>query len=231
MQYIIVTHSGELISSDTIEYVQRFALDNNRYSIVYSPSLSPSDKWLIKVLDNSRSTYALFGKAAIITEGECDEYYFRAVLKELYPELARDIAVFNAGGKTSVPKWKDFLTVMGLKVYEIYDLDEVYNIIYTTETYLKLGPDGNGVANLATFAASHPTLHTDIQFQYSNNIYILEYGTLENYINLSTKAKLPELIHYCSQTNDLINFLSSKDCKALEIKNIMQLIKVDIIGL
>jgi predicted ATP-dependent endonuclease of OLD family len=229
MQYILVTHSDELIGSNTIKYVKRFALDDERHSLIYSPSLTPSDKWLIKILDNTRSTYSLFGKAVILTEGECDEYYFRAVFNKLYPELARDVSVFSAGGKQSVTKWEGFFAGMGMKVYKVYDLDEVYNIIYTTEQSMKLGPDGSSGANLASFLSAHPNLISDIQAQYTNKIYILREGTLENYIGLSIKAQLNNLTSYCSRTNNMKNFLdSTTDSKALEIKEIMQLIKEDI---
>lgn len=61
---------------------------------------------------------------------------------------------------------------MGLKVYEIYDLDKAYDMIYTTENpRMKLGPDGNDGMNLRCFLASHPNLHNDIQGQYDNKVY------------------------------------------------------------
>jgi len=228
MQYILVTHSGELISSDTIEYVQRLALDDERHSIVYSPSLTTIDKWLIKVLDNSHSTYALFGKAVILTEGECDQYYFRAILKELYPQLAKDIAVFNSGGKLSIQKWRDFFADMGLKVYEIYDLDKIINIIYKGEQEIKLGVDDN----LVTFINNHPNLHADIQSMYASKIYILESGTLENYIGLTKKAQLSDLINHCSTTTELKDFLGNEtNQKSLELKNIMHIVVKDMVGL
>src|SRR5690606_9608778 len=71
-QYILVTHSESLINSSTINSVRRFALDADGRTAVFSPKLSNNEKSLIKILDNSRSTYAFFAKKVVLVEGDTD---------------------------------------------------------------------------------------------------------------------------------------------------------------
>jgi hypothetical protein len=53
----LVTHSESLINSETIARVRRFALDENRHSTVLAPVIDADQKSLVKILDNTRSTY------------------------------------------------------------------------------------------------------------------------------------------------------------------------------
>jgi len=127
-QYILVTHSEALISSATIDKVKRFTLDENRYTLVKSPSIKTDQKTLIKILDNTRSTYAFFAKKVVLVEGDTDRYFFKSVFQELKPELNQEIAILDIGGKGGYKQWKEFFTGFGLEVYFIGDFDNVFSM-------------------------------------------------------------------------------------------------------
>lgn len=127
-QYILVTHSESLINSNTIGRVRRFALDKDGFSIVKSPFIKEDHKGLVKILDNTRSTYAFFAKKVVLVEGDSDRYFFKAILQELHSELVQEIAVLDIGGKGNFPKWKSFFNSFGLEVYYIGDFDNVMSL-------------------------------------------------------------------------------------------------------
>jgi predicted ATP-dependent endonuclease of OLD family len=122
-QYILVTHSESLISANTIRTVKRLFLDDNNHTVLRSPKLTTEQQTLIKILDNSRSTYAFFANKVILVEGDTDRYLFKAVLNILYPELNQEIAILDIQGKGNYEKWKTFFEAFGLKVYFICDFD------------------------------------------------------------------------------------------------------------
>jgi predicted ATP-dependent endonuclease of OLD family len=126
-QYIIVTHSEALISSDTISSVRRLGLDSNRNTKIYFPEFTNESKLLIKILDNTRSAHALFARKIILVEGDSDRYFFQAVLNYLYPNQVKEIVVLDMGGKDSFLKWKKFFLGYGLQVFFIGDFDNVYD--------------------------------------------------------------------------------------------------------
>lgn len=130
-QYILVTHSESLINSNTIGRVRRFTLDKDGRSTVKSPLIDNDQKGLVKILDNTRSTYAFFAKKVVLVEGDSDRYLFKAILQELHSELAQEIAVLDIGGKGNFPRWKTFFSSFGLAVYYIGDFDNVMSLEFS----------------------------------------------------------------------------------------------------
>lgn len=124
-QYILVTHSESLINSDTISKIKRFSLDKSSFTQVKSPDLTLDQKTLIKILDNTNSTFAFFARKVLLVEGETDQYFFKAIFRELKPELTQEIAILNIGGKGSYKKWKELFEAFGLEVYYVCDFDNV----------------------------------------------------------------------------------------------------------
>lgn len=135
-QYILVTHSESLINSNTISKVKRFALNENSYTEVKSPGIHGDQNTLIKILDNTRSTYAFFAKKVILVEGDSDRYFFKAVFEILQPELSQEIAILDIGGKGNYEKWKEFFEGFGLQVYYIGDFDNVFTLKFGGSTLI-----------------------------------------------------------------------------------------------
>lgn len=214
-QYILVTHSESLINSVTIHKVKRFALDSESNTTIKSPVLSANQKLLIKILDNTRSTYAFFAKKIILVEGDTDRYFLKSVIQELKPELTQEIAVLDITGKANYSEWKDLFEAFGLPVYFLGDLDSAFNFLYPTETFCKI----NLPTLVTSFKSAHPDLETRIEAMYADKIFILKNGDLEHYLGIHNKG-LPETIKFCN--DKLTAYLKNDPNKeAKEIKAIL----------
>lgn len=205
-QYILVTHSESLINSITIHKVKRFALNENNQTVIKSPSLSTDQKTLIKILDNTRSTYAFFAKKVLLVEGEIDRYFFKALLQEIKPELNQEIAILDIMGKSNYNEWKNFFESFGLTTYFIGDLDSAFSFLYPTETMYKL----NSPEIIKGFKCTHPNIVIEIEKKYSENIFILKDGDLEHYLDIHNKG-LSEIIKFCDEK--LINYTNDEQNK------------------
>ena len=199
-QYVLVTHSESLINSITIHKVKRFALDKENYTEIKDPILTGDQRLLVKILDNTRATYAFFAKKVILVEGDTDRYFFKSMLQEFNPEMDQQIAFLDISGKAKYEEWKNFFEAFGLAVYFIGDLDSSFGFIYQTETAYKL----NTPEIVAGFKCTHPDLESEIEKKYSDKVFILKNGDLEDYLGIHNKG-LPETIKFCNK--NLADFL------------------------
>lgn len=214
-QYILVTHSESLINSATIGSVRRFSLNSDGYTEVRSPALTAAQKVLIRILDNTRSTYAFFSKKIILVEGDSDRYFFKSVMQILNPGKEQEIAILHVGGKNELALWTDLFESFGLIVYRISDLDYAYNIFYSDEQKISL----KTAAAVSTFKASHVDCDSRIESEYENGTFILKSGDLESYLEIG--KDLSEVISFCN--NKLNNFLDEiTNPKCLEVRDIIR---------
>lgn len=215
-QYILVTHSEALISSETISSVIRLSLDESGYTKVNQPDITTEQKWLVKILDNKRSTHAFFGSKVLLVEGETDRYFFRALLGEIEEKLkkgvAQDITVLDIEGKSNRDVWLDLFSSFGLKPYVVADLDLAFKF-YPTETVYVI----NSPLLVAKFLADHPDNISKIENEYTNNIFILKEGDLEIYLGI--QKGLAYVIDFCQ--NNLRTYIGNVgDSKTNELKKI-----------
>ena len=219
-QYVLVTHSESLVNSVTIHKIKRFALDKENHTVIKAPTLSADQKLLIKILDNTRSTYAFFAKKVLLVEGDTDRYFFKSVIQERHPELNQEIAVLDIGGKGGMNGWKEFFEGYGLGVYFIGDLDASFGILYPAETAYKL----DSPAAVATFKSAHTDNSTKIEQKYAERIFILKDGDLEFYLDIHNKG-LPETIKFCNEK--LPAYLADEqNLKSKEIKIILDQVTI-----
>lgn len=191
-QYILVTHSEALINSDTIGSVRRFSLSQDGYTGMRFPQLTGDQKLLIRILDNTRSTYAFFAKKVILVEGDSDRYFFKAVVQLKYRYLDQEIAVLHVGGKKELLQWTKLFESFGLLVYRIADLDYAYDTLYPADERLKLKTE----AAVQTFRSAHPDCDFRIEQEYNNGTFILKRGELEQYLGI--EKDLSKVISFCS---------------------------------
>lgn len=214
-QYILVTHSEALINSSTINQVRRFSLNREGHTEIKAPHLSTDQRILIKILDNTRSTYAFFAKKVLLVEGDTDRYLFKSIIQETYPELDQEIAVLDIGGKGAFAEWSSLFEAFGLIVYRLADLDFAIDNFYPAEkgTGLKTPTD------VTAFKARNADWETKIDAEYVNNTYILKNGDLEHYLGI-TKG-LTETIDFCN--NQLTAYLAD-DARpeSVEIRGIVR---------
>jgi predicted ATP-dependent endonuclease of OLD family len=216
-QYILVTHSEALINSETINSVIRLSLDENGYTKINKPPISTNQKWLVKILDNIRSTHAFFGSKVLLVEGDSDRYFYRTVLGEIEEKLKKgivqDITVLDINGKKKESEWKTLFESFGLKTFFISDLDYAWKF-YPGETAFKL----NNASLANCFKASHLDVIPKIDAEYVNNIFILKEGDLELYLGI--EKDLTNVIDLC-QTSIKAYLANSSDSKVQELKTIM----------
>ncbi|MDP1832822.1 MAG: AAA family ATPase [Geothrix sp.] len=218
-QYILVTHSEALINSATISSVRRFSLNTEGYTEIRFPNLTAAQKVLIRILDNTRSTYAFFAKKVVLVEGDSDRYFFKAVIQSLYQELNQEIAILHVAGKNELVQWTVLFESFGLIVYQIADLDYAYNLFYPLEPRTKLKTS----AAVTAFKAAHPDCESRIAMEYSNKTFILRDGDLEHYLDIG--KDLAEVITFCS--NRLPQYLQDdSNQKSVEVREIVRQITV-----
>lgn len=214
-QYILVTHSEALINSATISSVRRFSLNIDGYTEIRFPNLTAEQKVLIRILDNTRSTYAFFAKKVVLVEGDSDRYFFKAVIQSLYQELNQEIAILHVGGKNELAQWTTLFESFGLTVYRIADLDYAYNLFYPSEPRTKL-KTSNAVTD---FKNAHPDCESRIATEYANRTFIFKNGDLENYLDIG--KDLSEVIAFCN--NRLPQYLQDgSNQKSLEVREIVR---------
>lgn len=212
-QYVIVTHSEALITSATISYVKRFALNKKGFTQVFTPKLSTKQKTLIKVLDNTRATYAFFAKKILLVEGSTDHYFYRAVINECYPKLSQEIAVLDMGGKDSYPEWHELFISFGLNVFFISDFEFIVNIAYPQHRGTPLKTD----SQVNSFKQNNPDWNSVISSSYKKGVFVLKNGNLEHYLNVNHKG-MQATINFCNV--NLKSFLSdNNNAESLEIRS------------
>jgi len=217
-QYILVTHSEALINSSTIHQVIRFAINDENHTSIYTPTLTQDQKTLIKILDNTKSTYAFFAKKILLVEGDIDRYFFKSVLQLMYPSLDQEIAVLYIDGKGNFDKWYQLFVKFGLKIYSIGDLDCIIEHCYPNERAESL----KTLVAVQSFKSRHGDWETNIDNLYPNNIFILKNGDIESYLNIA-KKDLSNVISFCN--NQLSSFLADNtNPNSLEIKRIIDIV-------
>ena len=216
-QYILVTHSEALVNSSTINSVRRFALSSDGRTEIHAPILSANQKSLIKILDNTRSTFAFFARKVILVEGDSDRYFVKAVIQERYRQLDQEIAVLHIGGKGEFQKWRDLFSSFGLTVYAIADFDYLSNLHYPAEISTSLKTQ----QAIADFKIRHADWQQKIDDEMASRTFVLSEGDLEWYLSIG--KDLDEVIEFCK--SDLTGFLTDdSNSKSLEFRAIMDAI-------
>ena len=221
IQCILVTHSEGFISDDTIKYIKRFSLNEERNSVMYVPEITEDHKGLIKILNNTQAARVLFLNKVLLVEGQDDEYFFRDVVKRLQPEFSQNITIYGVNGKDNISSvnslsFKDFFESFGLKVYFIKDLDATGKDLYENKEQRSLKTDEEN----NRYREEHLDVDEKIESRYPFGEFYLKKGAVEQYTG---KLKgIEHVIDFCE--NDMDNFLNSDDEKAKEICKIIGLI-------
>jgi hypothetical protein len=227
IQCILVTHSEGFISNKTIEHVKRFSLDEERNSVVCVPNIRECQKKLVEILNNTQAARVLFLDRVLLVEGQDDEYFFRAVIKKLHPDLSQNITVYGVRGKDSISSFKSFFESFGLTVYLIKDLDATGKDFYNSTVSFKYDKQtkraGLDKCKIDKYRNEHPDLDEQIESRYPFGEFYLKKGAIEQYTG---KLKgIEHVIDFCE--NEMDNFLKSDDDKAKEIRKIIGLIAGD----
>ncbi len=190
-------------------------MDDNGHTAIYSPLLSTDEKSRIKILDNSRSTYAFFAKKVVLVEGDTDRYFIRAIIQDRYRSLDQEIAVLHIGGKGEYVKWRKLFTSFGLRVFAIADFDYLVDLHYPSEKGVSL----KTTQAVADFKRRNRDWETHIDAESLQGTFILKEGDLEAYLGI--RKDLGQVIAFCR--NSLRTFLADdSSSKSLEVRSILQ---------
>ena len=111
IQCILVTHSEGFINDNTIKYIKRFSLNEERNSVMYVPEITEDHKGLTKILNNTQAAQILSLNKVLLVEGQDDEYFFRDVIKRLQPDLSQNINIKRSIALDNVQKIADALEI------------------------------------------------------------------------------------------------------------------------
>ena len=225
IQCILVTHSEGFISDNTIKYIKRFSLNEERNSVVCTPDIREDQRKLIEILSNTQAARVLFLDKVLLVEGQDDEYFFRAAIKILHREASQYITVYGVNGEGSIFSFKSFFESFGLKVYFVKDLDttktDFYRGFYKSQK--KSLPPVKTDEQIIAYRNEHPNLDERIESKYPSYEFYLKKGAIEQYTG--KEKGIDHVIDFCE--NEMDNFLNSNDDKAKEIINIIGLIAGD----
>lgn len=147
-----------------------------------------------------------------MVEGETDAYFFDYYFKYLHSfpkwkDVLTDYEILNINGKWSYKVWKKFLSKFGIRSYFIWDWDNIvdYGLVshmdlvhyhkkaksYFPRVVKSLGRGSHYDKLVITikdlFPAIYQKLLASIRKLYDSQVYILEKGDIETYINLKEK--------------------------------------------
>lgn len=196
MQFIIATHSPILVNSKTIDSVKRFYKNKNDFTEIITSTKTPKHHNLIKYLDYTKATQVMFSDHAILVEGESDAYAYQHYY-ENYKErkkITKNLNFIHIVGVGAYDQWKKFFKDWKISTFFIRDLDNFSG-----------GVDG-------------------IEKKYTENIFILKKGDLEDYIDSVKSEKFHNAVDFCeNRYQNWFNDLNNVD-KIEELDDIFKII-------
>lgn len=235
LQFIIATHSPIFVNPKTIGSVHRFHIVNG-FTKVEKPKINDPEKDLIHILSYTNSSKIFFGDNVILVEGPSDEYFYKVFLQTHKPKY-KNIELLDIGGKSSYTMWKGFLTKYGISVSFIGDLDNIFDsgieiVAAATksswESQYDVSSSGSVKISLDSeykssreyridlldfvknnLSAEWQSTKPKITAKYTDGIFVLQEGELEDYVGIvGKKKKLKKIIDFCKN-----NFQSWYDNK------------------
>ncbi|CUR51624.1 conserved protein of unknown function [Nitrosotalea devaniterrae] len=251
LQCIVATHSPVFITPETINSVYRFYKPTKFTKVVHPLKITASDKDLINILNYTNSSKIFFVDQTVLVEGPSDEYFYKFFLDHY--KKNDNIEFLDIGGKKSFSTWKEFLEKYGLSVYFIADLDNVFEkdleiiddsllltmkSVFNAESYTvsKLGTDleyedsreyRNDLLNHVkqNQIQEWKKIEPKIISKYSDKIFILKEGELEDYVGIKgRKKKLEKIIDFCKNNFSKWNLDEVYSTRVQELRTIFDTI-------
>lgn len=251
LQCIVATHSPVFITPETINSVYRFYKPSKFTKVVHPQEITANDKDLINILNYTNSSKIFFVDQTVLVEGPSDEYFYKFFLDHY--KKNDSIEFLDIGGKKSFSTWKGFLEKYGLSVYFVADLDNifekdlkiiddellssiksVFNAESSTIDKVKLDLEYENSREYRKDLLNHVKrkqvsewnkIEPKIISKYSNKIFILKDGELEDYVGIQGRnKKLEKIIDFCK--NDFSEWYVNKEylTKVQELQTIFDTI-------
>lgn len=134
LQFLLVTHSPQFITTKTIKNTFRVYKDKNNISRVIIPANGKMDDSDIKdiflIVNSLNNERIFFADKVILVEGIVDRIIFEKILKILQEKENNKeiIEIVEVNSKDNFEKFKQFLMIWKIKNYIIADLDYLADI-------------------------------------------------------------------------------------------------------
>jgi putative ATP-dependent endonuclease of the OLD family len=205
-EVIAITHSAIFVNSKTLKNTAR-VYHNNGYSTVKmcgGALIGPRAKTLGAVLNYTNGSRIFFTNRVLFVEGPSDELFFTAYVFKFH--ASEDIEVLSVGGdEGNMANWRPIVEALGVKVYQINDLDQAIKGTAPQPAPICSGHQGISHSRVCFSLSDLTRVDTVITGRKAQSQYILTQGSLEEYYT-STIAKTKNL-----KMDRVIDFLSSGD--------------------
>jgi len=236
LQFIIATHSPVFVNENTVEGLLRFYKNDEGFTKIVKPTTIPIDmRNKIRMLNYTNSATAFFNNRIILVEGYPDKIFFNVFFNNYKRRKNidfEDIEFLDMGSKDEFEKWRDFLNEFKIKPFLLADCDNLKNDAISGD-YAKwnsLFPNKMLHKELSDLKNSTPQEITNIKNEinglYSDEIFLLENGSMEDYFllirgldpNTSPKPKSNGIVNYsvCSLDSWIDSNLSNDIVKELD---------------
>lgn len=227
IQFIIATHSPIFVTSESIEGVVRFYKNDDGFTqIARHSNITKDEKDKIQMLNYINSAKIFFSKKVILVEGDSDHFFFQKYFQnfKLRKNIeTSDIEFLNMGSADRYQKWYELLQNFKIKTYYIGDLDNMLrkNISNNAEPLKQLVGTLLLFSDLEQLKLNHLSeyekLMLEISEKYSRNIFLLCYGSMEDYYEKikMVRGNPDRILNFCN--NEFDNWMNNSD--NLEIKN------------
>lgn len=128
LQFLIITHSPQIIAPDTVGSTYRIYKENDCSKVIKpdKTSLSSSPvKDLLQIINSSNNEKVFFADKVVLVEGFSDQLIFSKSLALLRGSIKTDdvIEILPVGSKNNLLKYRKFLDTWKIDNYIVADLD------------------------------------------------------------------------------------------------------------
>lgn len=128
LQFLIITHSPQIILAETVQSTYRIYKENDCSKVIKPDRTSlnsSSVKDLLQIINSSNNEKVFFADKVVLVEGISDQLIFSKSLSLLRNTIKTDdvIEVLPVGSKNNLFKYRKFLNTWKIKNYIIADLD------------------------------------------------------------------------------------------------------------
>jgi predicted ATP-dependent endonuclease of OLD family len=206
-EVIAITHSAIFVNSKTLKHTARVYHDDGYSTIKMCGGalVGRRVKTLQTVLNYANGSRIFFTNRVLFVEGPSDELFFTAYLFKFHPSEDIEVLSLGGGGEKSMANWRPIVEELGVKVYQINDLDQA--VLGTTPRPLPVCTGHPKISHQRACFSSTDLARIDaiISARKTQSQYILTQGALEEYYT-STVSKSKDL-----KMNRVMDFLSSGD--------------------
>ncbi len=132
-QFVLATHSPTFISPESIQYVSRVFIKDQKSDIIRLNSADlPNAKHLFAVVNSQNNEKIFFTEKVVLVEGLSDRIVFEKLFEIIAAETGKqrdpNTEIISVGGKGFFPAYRKLLSACGVKTTIVADLDYIEQV-------------------------------------------------------------------------------------------------------